>query len=104
MYLSHIATLDRDAANLPVAERVLSPFFVSRNTGARLTHVWGPDKRGTLSLGLYNDEWDIGTSDARGWDASARITGLAEGTLKSHLFRSRKRLQEWLAPDMGVAA
>ena len=34
----------------------------------------------------------------------ARITGLAEGTLKSHLFRSRKRLQEWLAPDMGVAA
>jgi RNA polymerase sigma-70 factor (ECF subfamily) len=34
----------------------------------------------------------------------ARITGLAEGTLKSHLFRSRKRLQEWLAPAMGVAA
>ena len=34
----------------------------------------------------------------------ARITGLAEGTLKSHLFRSRKRLQEWLAPGMGVAA
>ena len=32
------------------------------------------------------------------------ITGLAEGTLKSHLFRSRKRLQEWLAPGMGVAA
>jgi RNA polymerase sigma-70 factor (ECF subfamily) len=34
----------------------------------------------------------------------ARITGLAEGTIKSHLFRSRKRLQEWLAPGMGVAA
>lgn len=34
----------------------------------------------------------------------AAITGLAEGTLKSHLFRSRKRLQEWLAPGMGVAA
>jgi len=34
----------------------------------------------------------------------ARITGLAEGTLKSHLFRSRKRLREWLAPGMGVAA
>ena len=34
----------------------------------------------------------------------SRITGLAEGTLKSHLFRSRKRLQEWLAPAMGVAA
>ena len=34
----------------------------------------------------------------------ARITGLAEGTLKSHLFRSRKRLREWLAHGMGVAA
>ena len=34
----------------------------------------------------------------------ARITGLAEGTLKSHLFRSRKRLQEWLAPALGAAA
>jgi RNA polymerase sigma-70 factor (ECF subfamily) len=34
----------------------------------------------------------------------SRITGLAEGTIKSHLFRSRKRLQEWLAPAIGVAA
>ena len=34
----------------------------------------------------------------------SRVTGLAEGTIKSHLFRSRKRLQEWLAPGMGVAA
>jgi RNA polymerase sigma-70 factor (ECF subfamily) len=34
----------------------------------------------------------------------AGITGLAEGTIKSHLFRSRKRLREVLAPRMGVAA
>ncbi|TPE58794.1 hypothetical protein FJQ54_17300 [Sandaracinobacter neustonicus] len=65
-----------DAANLPAAERVLSPFFVSRNTGVRLTHVWGPAKRGTLSLGLYNDAWDIGAASRRGWDASARVTAL----------------------------
>lgn len=67
-----------DAANLPQSERVLSPFFVSRNTGARLTHVWGPAKRGTLSLGLHNDAWDIGTSSAaeRGWDVSGRLTAL----------------------------
>lgn len=34
----------------------------------------------------------------------ARITCLAEGTIKSHLFRSRKRLREALEPRMGVAA
>jgi phosphate-selective porin OprO/OprP len=67
-----------DAANLPASERVLSPFFVSRNTGARLTHVWGPARRGTLSLGLHNDAWDIGTSSSaeRGWDVSGRLTAL----------------------------
>ena len=32
------------------------------------------------------------------------ITGLAEGTIKSHLFRSRKTLREFLQPRIGVAA
>ncbi len=34
----------------------------------------------------------------------ATITGLAEGTIKSHLFRSRVKLREILAPRIGVAA
>ena len=34
----------------------------------------------------------------------AAITGLAEGTIKSHLFRSRKTLREFLEPRIGVAA
>ena len=34
----------------------------------------------------------------------ATITGLAEGTIKSHLFRSRKTLRDFLAPRIGVAA
>lgn len=34
----------------------------------------------------------------------AAITGLAENTIKSHLFRSRKRLRALLEPRIGVAA
>ena len=34
----------------------------------------------------------------------ASITGLAEGTIKSHLFRSRNKLREILEPRIGVAA
>ena len=37
-------------------------------------------------------------------DEIATITGLAEGTIKSHLFRSRNKLRELLAPRIGVAA
>ncbi|MFT4256836.1 MAG: sigma-70 family RNA polymerase sigma factor [Pseudoxanthomonas sp.] len=33
----------------------------------------------------------------------SRITGLAEGTIKSHLFRSRKQLRALLEPVIGVA-
>jgi phosphate-selective porin OprO and OprP len=65
-----------DAANLPHSERVLSPFFVSRNFGARVLHVFGADKRATLSAGAYNDGWDINSKTSRGWDLTARATGL----------------------------
>lgn len=34
----------------------------------------------------------------------SRITGLAEGTIKSHLFRTRKALRAVLEPRIGVAA
>ena len=34
----------------------------------------------------------------------ATVTGLAEGTIKSHLFRSRKQLREALNDSIGVAA
>lgn len=48
-------------------------------------------------LTLYHlDEMPIGEI--------AGITGLAEGTIKSHLFRSRKRLREWLDASIGAAA
>ena len=34
----------------------------------------------------------------------SRVTGLAEGTIKSHLFRSRKQLRGLLEPSLGVFA
>ncbi|WP_202839659.1 RNA polymerase sigma factor [Luteimonas saliphila] len=34
----------------------------------------------------------------------SRVTGLAEGTIKSHLFRSRKQLRGLLEPTVGVFA
>jgi phosphate-selective porin OprO/OprP len=67
-----------DAANLAQQERVLSPFFVSRNVGAKLLHVVGTNQRMTLSGGVFNDWWVTGTSHKdSGTDVSARITGLA---------------------------
>lgn len=34
----------------------------------------------------------------------SRITGIAEGTIKSHLFRSRRQLRALLEPNIGVTA
>lgn len=67
-----------DAANLPQQERVLSPFFVSRNVGGKITHVVGDAQRITASAGIFNDWWTAGDdlSDS-GTDLTARITGLA---------------------------
>jgi len=67
-----------DAANLAQQERVLSPFFVSRNIGAKLSHVIGANQRMTVSGGVFNDWWVTSTSRKdSGTDVSARITGLA---------------------------
>lgn len=54
-----------------------------------------PLQRTVLTL-YHLDELPIGEI--------ATITGLAEGTIKSHLFRSRNKLRELLAPRLGVAA
>ena len=64
-----------DAANLAFQERVLSPFFVSRSVGARLSHVTA-DRRSTLSFGVYNDSWAGSSSKGPndGTDVAARAT------------------------------
>jgi phosphate-selective porin OprO and OprP len=66
-----------DAANLPQQERVLTPFFVSRNVGAKITHVFGTHHRMTASGGVFNDWWVKGDAFAdSGTDVTARVTGL----------------------------
>ncbi len=66
-----------DAANLPQMERVLSPFFVSRTNGIKLTSVLGKEHRMTAAVGVFNDSWlAIQDHADRGTDASARFTGL----------------------------
>jgi phosphate-selective porin OprO/OprP len=66
-----------DAANLPAQERVLSPFFVSRNAGIRLNRVLGQDHRATAAIGVYDQDWgDPGTAFNNGTDVTFRTTGL----------------------------
>lgn len=55
-----------------------------------------PPLQRTLLTLYHLDEMSIGEI--------ARLTGLAEGTIKSHLFRSRKRLREILESRIGVPA
>lgn len=94
---------DADDEGTPLHERVADDFDLENAAAdddiARCLHAaierLPPLQRTILTL-YHLDELPLAQI--------ARITGLAEGTLKSHLFRSRKRLQEWLAPGMGVAA
>lgn len=65
-----------DAANLPHTERLLSPFFVSRNEGVQLSNtMFG--QRGTWAVGWFNDWLTKGDdfSDS-GNDFAGRVTAL----------------------------
>ncbi len=65
-----------DAANLPHHERLLSPFFRSRNDGATLGNTV-LDQRATWAVGWYNDWWVQGDSwSDSGNDFAGRITAL----------------------------
>ena len=66
-----------DSGSLPQQERVMTPFFVSRSIGAKLSHVLA-NQRMTMSLGVFNGWWANGDSfEESGTDVSARLTGLA---------------------------
>jgi len=65
-----------DAANLPQHERLLSPFFRSRNVGAQLSNAVF-DQRATWAVGWFNDWWTQGQSySGSGNDFAGRVTAL----------------------------
>ena len=66
---------------------------IAANAERALSAYVPPLQRTVLTL-YHLDELSIGEI--------AGITGLASGTIKSHLFRSRLRLRELLEPVNGV--
>lgn len=65
-----------DAANLPHHERLLSPFYRSRNVGVQLSNAV-LDQRATWAVGWYNDWWVEGQSYSdSGNDFASRVTAL----------------------------
>jgi phosphate-selective porin len=81
-----------DAANLPQSERLLSPFFKSRNVGIQVSRAFA-DQRATFTAGVYNN-WlfDDEDFDESGTDFAARLTALpvweSEGARYLHVAAS----------------
>ena len=72
--------------DLPFQERILKPFFVSRNIGGKISQVFA-NQRMTASAGVFNDWW--ATSDSfkeSGTDVSTRLTGLLCDQLEAQRF------------------
>jgi phosphate-selective porin OprO/OprP len=73
---SHSYEMVGDAANLPHHERILSPFFRSRNTGIKLSNAI-LDNRATWAVGWANDAWLRDESfTGGGTSVTARLTGV----------------------------
>lgn len=61
-------------STMPQSERVLAPFASPINFGLKVTHLLGADERGTLTYGIFKDDW----GEREGRPAlSARATYLA---------------------------
>jgi phosphate-selective porin OprO/OprP len=76
-----------DAANLPPMERVLNPFFVSRDVGLTFRKIFGAKHNVNLSAGVYNDWWVQDQDfDDSGTDVSARLTGLVWEAGEGHRY------------------
>src|SRR5262245_17310842 len=64
-----------DAANLPQNERLMSPFFTSRDIGIKLSNTVAD--RATWAVGWFNDWWVNGVSfNESGHQVTARVTAV----------------------------
>jgi phosphate-selective porin OprO/OprP len=91
-----------DAANLPHLERLLSPFFTSRNIGLRLNKTVF-EERMTLSAGVFNDWWAKDLAyDESGWDVTARLTGLASWSDSGRRFLHLGTAWRYVGADDGL--
>lgn len=86
-----------DAANLPQTERILSPFFVSRNIGVRFNKPILNDRM-TLAAGWFNDWFTQGQAFAESANTfAARVTALPifedNGTRFVHIGASIRYLE-----------
>jgi phosphate-selective porin len=91
-----------DSANLPQSERLLNPFFKSRNLGVQLSNTF-LNERATWAVGAYNN-WLTTSSriSEAGKDFAARVTGLPlwadEGASYLHVAMSLR----YVGADSGV--
>lgn len=97
-----IALIGDDEDALSLIERLGDGFDLESAVAERQIHGFlhaaidalPPLQRTVLTL-YHLEELSIGEI--------AQVTGIAEGTLKSHLFRSRKRLRDLLTARIGVS-
>ncbi len=91
-----------DSANLPQSERLLNPFFKSRNLGVQLSNTF-LNERATWAVGAYNN-WltTSSTLSEAGKDFAARVTALPvwadEGASYVHVAMSLR----YVGADSGV--
>ncbi|RAI97595.1 phosphate-selective porin [Chitinophaga skermanii] len=73
---THIYEVVGDAVNIPQTERVMNPFFVSRNIGVKYM-IRSLHDRMTYAIGWYNDGWVTGVPLSKsGNDVTFRVSGL----------------------------
>jgi phosphate-selective porin OprO/OprP len=91
-----------DAAFLPSMERILNPFFTSRDVGLSMSNT-AFNKRMTYSTGWFNNWWVHGKDfDTAGNHFASRVTGLVsineDGSRYLHLGASAR----YAGADLGV--